>query len=142
MLSIPRFRIYLGATSARLGPASAAASSAPTPGAVRRRAGGGGVVQGACGLGLYVLARMSWPVCLGLYVLVCMSWPVCLGLSCLGLDVLVLMSWPFMSWGCCLGFSVLKFLFAYGICGGLTLSRYQTSVSTIGCLHLHVETSI
>ena len=48
----------------------------------------------------------SWPVCLGLYVLACVSW------------------------GCCLGFPVLKFLFEYGICGGLTLCRLQIVVTT------------
>ena len=97
-------------SSALLGPAPAAGPVPPTPGAVRRRAGGGGVVQGACGLGLYALARMSWPVCLGLYVLACMSWPVCLGLYALAC----------VSWGCCFGFTVLAFLFEYGICRGLT----------------------
>ena len=54
------------------------------------------MVQGACGRGLYVLARMSWSACLGLYVLVCMSWPVCLGLYVLGL----------LPWLCCLGIPV------------------------------------
>ena len=38
------------------------------------------MVQGACGLGLYVLARMSWPVCLGLCVLGLLLWFYCLGL--------------------------------------------------------------
>ena len=68
------------------------------------------MVQGACGLGLYALARMSWPVCLGPYVLARMPWPVCLGLYALAC----------VSWGCCFGFTVLAFLFEYGICRGLT----------------------
>ena len=67
-----------------LGPATAAAPSALTPGAVRRRARGCGVVQGACGLGLCVLVGMSWPFCLGLSVLELLSWRCGLGLSVLG----------------------------------------------------------
>ena len=104
VLTAAEVKATIGAvgSSAWLGPASAAAPSAPHPrcGLPQGRwrwSGAGGVRSWSVCLGLYVLVCMSWSVCLGLYVLVCMFWS-----ACFGLYVLACMSWPV-----CLGVAAL-----------------------------------